>query len=343
MMDQFRTFVAAAYKAGATDILMKKGFPTRLRIGGRLVEHKKISFDGRLVTQIAKAVLAQDEMDFLRATRSVKGLFPINETMKLRFTFSFDRSGLCLYGRLLPAELRTWDSLGVPKIALNFLQKKQGLILLSGPLSSGKTSTLVSFIEYMNQIRREHIIYVDELIEYKIKSSNCVINLRQLRRDTASYSTALKYALREDPDVVVIGDISEPESACFALNIAETGHLVVAGTSTLGSVNTIFKILNLFPVNELDTMRLKLASYLIGVISQALVPDINNVELLPLFEVATITNSVANCIRKADKMIQLRSEVSRSISGLSITFEDYAEGLKKKGLLSPSWNVNSIR
>lgn len=342
MIDKFREFVATAYHAGATDIIMKKGLPVRLRIGGRLSEHRSINFEGRFITQIAKSILNQDEMDFLRATRSVKGLFVVNEEIKLRFTFSFDRSGLGLYGRLLPAELRTWDSLGVPKIALNFLQKKQGLVLLSGPLSSGKTSTIVSFVEYMNHVRREHIIYIDELIEYKIKSANCVINLRQLRRDTANYATALKYALREDPDIVVIGDISESESACFALDIAETGHLVVASISTLGVVNTIYKALNLFPITELETMRLKLAAYLVGVISQTLVPDIHQVELLPLFEVATITNAIANCIRRPDKLLQLRSEVSRSVSGVSITFEDYADSLKKKGLLSPSWNIHSL-
>jgi twitching motility protein PilT len=341
VLQEFCDFVAKAYALRVTDICIREDIPARIRLGGKLAFHDSLFFSGEKLRALAGEMLSEREGEFLSATRSVRGIFEINEDVKIRFNFCFCRSGLNFFARLLPAALRTWSCLNIPEMALSFLQKKQGLILISGPLCSGKTSTMASFIAYLNQIRREHIIYIDEQIEYKIRSQNCIVNLRQLRRDTSCTTTALKFALRQDPDIVVIGDICEPEIASFALNIAETGHLVIAGTSTVGAVNTIARMLHLFPPKELSAMRMKLAAYLIGVISQVLVPNLDKTDMQPLFEVATITPSIANSIRE-DWMAQLRSEMSRSVKGSLITFDDYAQELKQKGLLPKAFNMKSF-
>lgn len=340
ILSEFRDFVLQAYALHATDICASQNSLARIRVGGRLSVCENPAFAGEKLLPLTEVLLEERDRKLLAATRSVCGMFDISKEVKIRFKFSYCRSGLHLFARLLPVSLRSWSSLGVPEMALKFLHKKQGLILISGPLCSGKTSTISSFVEYLNQTRSEHIIYIDDLIEYKIRSDQCIVNLRQLGRDTSSTTNALKYALRQDPDIVVIGDICEPEIASFALNIAETGHLVIAGTSTLGAVNTIARMLHLFPPRELAVMRLKLAAYLIGIVSQILVPSLDKTELLPLFEVATITGSIANCVRE-DWMSQLRSEMSRSVKGSLVTFADYAQNLKAQGLLPRHFNFHN--
>jgi twitching motility protein PilT len=341
MWEQFKTFVLEAEKKKATDIHVSSKTNARLRVAGQLREFKNLTFDGKNLKSLLKYFLTPETQLQLKKQKYIQGFVEISDTLQLRHCISVNRDGFYLNARLLHKEIRTWDSLNIPKIALNFLEKKQGLILLSGPLSSGKTSTLTSFIEYLNGLRNEHIIYVDELIEHDMKSKNCIITSRQLKRDTLCYESALKNALREDPDIVVIGDISRYESAQFALDTAETGHLVIGVVSTVGALNSVSRVLNSFPASELDIARSKLAAYLIGVISQVLVPDINRLELLPVFEVFTVSGSMSNNIR-TNKMMQLQAEFSRSVNNLTITFDDYAKQLKQQNRLAPDWTINDF-
>ena len=341
ILDQFKLLLSKAYAAHATDVHIRSCGPLRVRIAGDLKEDSRFTFDTSQLHKIVTELVTEENRKRLVKYKTTEGMFEVNHNIKCRYKFSYDRGKIYLICRLLPGNIRTWENLNIPSLALQFLNKKQGLILISGPLSSGKTSTMTSFAAYLNNYRREHIILIDEIIEHKLKSNKSIVNLRQLGSDTRSYTTALKYALREDPDIIVIGEINSAESAEIAINIAETGHLVIAGVSTIGSLNTMMRVLNCFPANQLENARLKLSSYLIGIISQVLVPSLDHTTMIPLFEVMTITSSVQNNIR-GEIMNQLQAEFSRSVKGVSITFEDYAKEQQARGLISKDNYLSSI-
>ena len=336
-MEEFTEFIMKCYQRAVTDVHIRDGHSCRVRIGGELRSEKALSYHGDNLKKLIPRLIDEEERRMLSKNRSFKGMYNFSD-VKIRYNISFDRDQLYMVIRILPMLVRTWEMLEIPKLALNFLVRKQGLILISGPLNSGKTSTLASFTEYLNNNRREHIIFIDEVIEHKIQSKRCIVNLRQLGSDTLTYTTALKYALREDPDIIVLGDINSHESAEIAINIAETGHLVIAGVSTVGALNTVQRVLNCFPASQLENARLKLSAYLIGIISQVLVPDANGVAMVPAFEVMTVTPPIQNNIR-SEKTNQLKAEFSRSVKGVSICFEDYAKDLKAKGLISADFDM----
>ncbi len=333
-LDTFRQFLLNAHEKSATDVILKKGTGARVRIGGALREIRDLSFSGDEVTLVARELLSTSDWEELRTSRQIRGMLEINEGLKIRYHFSYERDSLFMTSRLLPTSVRSWENLEIPRLALNFLNKKQGLILVSGPLNSGKTSTLASFTEFLNTQRRQHIIVIDELIEHRIKSNQCIVNLRQVQTDTHSYTTALRFALREDPDILVIGSITGEASAQIVLNIAETGHLVIGALPTTGSLSTIRRFLNCFPASELENARMQLSAYLIGILSQVLVPNLRSSQLVPIFEVMTITPSISNLIRM-NKMNQLQAEFSRTVKGVSLCFEDSAKELITKGQVSP--------
>ncbi|MCJ8345943.1 Flp pilus assembly complex ATPase component TadA [bacterium] len=332
MNSVFKEFLLKAFARNATDIHLKKNGDARLRISRHLDLYEDCTYPGAKIEILCKEILSESELEQYKKNRYVKGIYRVDEKLQIRFCFSFDRGKPYLAIRLLPTKIRSWETLQVPNIALNFLRQKQGLILISGAIGSGKSSTIASFVEFLNVNRKEHIIYIDELIEFKVKSKDCIVNLRELGKDTQSYDSALRYALREDPDIIVIGELTDSKSIEFALDIAETGHLVIAGVSTIGCLNTIFRVLNSFSSQEAENSRLRLASYLIGVISQVMVPDLQGINNVPIFEALTMSNAISNSIR-SDKQNQLRAEVSRSIKGVSITFEDYAKALQSKGII----------
>ncbi|PCJ19812.1 MAG: hypothetical protein COB02_06385 [Candidatus Cloacimonadota bacterium] len=333
MNAEFKDFVLNAFAKNATDIHLKKNSDARLRISRHLDLYKDCTYSGNKIENLCKEILSETELEQYKKNRYVKGLYTVNDKLKIRYCFSFDRGKPYLAIRLLPIKINSWEMLQVPSIALNFLRQKQGLILISGAIGSGKSTTIASFVEFLNTNRREHIIYIDELIEFKIKSKDCIVNLRELGKDTQTYSSALRYALREDPDIIVIGELCDAKSIDFALDIAETGHLVIAGISTIGCLNTIFRILNSFSSQDAENSRMRLASYLIGIISQIMVSDIQGINNVPIFEAMTMSNAISNGIR-SDKQNQLRAEMSRSIKGVSITFEDYAKTLQLRGLIA---------
>ncbi len=341
MTPELLEFLRKAFESGATDVHIRHGKSPRLRLGGELREAREIAGDGFNVTQLAKSMLGEKDREVLKNQRIVQVVHDVSPKLKLRATFTFDQGKLYFTGRLLPAKVRSWDMLGVPKLAMNFLNRTQGLILVSGPLCSGKTSTMISFLSYLNQFRREHIIYMDELMEYRPQSGNCIVTLRQVGKDTTDYVSGLRYALREDPDVIAVGEVRDFQSADIALSIAETGHLMIAGVSTVGTLNSIQRVLNSFPSSMAQDARLKMSAYLIGCLSQVLVPGAQSLHPVPVFEVLTATASIQNAIR-LDKTLQLKAETSRSIKGVSITFEDYAKELKSKGLIPANIDLTDL-
>ena len=261
-----------ARKMGASDVHVTVGIPPKCRVNGELVT----LMEGRILPADSKALVEQmipgrlverfnreGEVDFSYAIKGV-GRFRVN-IFKQRGTMSF-------VIRLVNTEIPSPESLGLPQSVLELVKKKRGLILVTGPTGSGKSTTLASLIHIINQTQNKHIITLEDPIEYLHSHEKSIVNQREVGIDTQSYAGALRAALREDPDIILVGAMRDLGTIATAVTAAETGHLVLSTLHTIGAVPTIERIIDVFPMNQQAQIRLQLATLLEAIISQQLLP-----------------------------------------------------------------------
>lgn len=261
-----------ARKMGASDVHVTVGIPPKCRVNGELVT----LMEGRILPADSKALVEQmipgrlverfnreGEVDFSYAIKGV-GRFRVN-IFKQRGTMSF-------VIRLVNTEIPSPESLGLPQSVLELVKKKRGLILVTGPTGSGKSTTLASLIHIINQTQNKHIITLEDPIEYLHSHEKSIVNQREVGIDTQSYAGALRAALREDPDIILVGEMRDLDTIATAVTAAETGHLVLSTLHTIGAVPTIERIIDVFPMNQQAQIRLQLATLLEAIISQQLLP-----------------------------------------------------------------------
>lgn len=261
-----------ARKMGASDVHVTVGIPPKCRVNGELVT----LMEGRILPADSKALVEQmipgrlverfnreGEVDFSYAIKGV-GRFRVN-IFKQRGTMSF-------VIRLVNTEIPSPESLGLPQSVLELVKKKRGLILVTGPTGSGKSTTLASLIHVINQTQNKHIITLEDPIEYLHSHEKSIVNQREVGIDTQSYAGALRAALREDPDIILVGEMRDLDTIATAVTAAETGHLVLSTLHTIGAVPTIERIIDVFPMNQQAQIRLQLATLLEAIISQQLLP-----------------------------------------------------------------------
>ena len=259
-----------ARKMGASDVHVTVGIPPKCRVNGELVT----LMEGRILPADSKALVEQmipgrlverfnreGEVDFSYAIKGV-GRFRVN-IFKQRGTMSF-------VIRLVNTEIPSPESLGLPQSVLELVKKKRGLILVTGPTGSGKSTTLASLIHIINQTQNKHIITLEDPIEYLHSHEKSIVNQREVGIDTQSYAGALRAALREDPDIILVGEMRDLDTIATAVTAAETGHLVLSTLHTIGAVPTIERIIDVFPMNQQAQIRLQLATLLEAIISQRL-------------------------------------------------------------------------
>ena len=259
-----------ARKMGASDVHVTVGIPPKCRVNGELVT----LMEGRILPADSKALVEQmipgrlverfnreGEVDFSYAIKGV-GRFRVN-IFKQRGTMSF-------VIRLVNTEIPSPESLGLPQSVLELVKKKRGLILVTGPTGSGKSTTLASLIHIINQTQNKHIITLEDPIEYLHSHEKSIVNQREVGIDTQSYAGALRAALREDPDIILVGEMRDLDTIATAVTAAETGHLVLSTLHTIGAVPTIERIIDVFPMNQQAQIRLQLATLLEAIISQQL-------------------------------------------------------------------------
>lgn len=244
----------------------------------------------------------------------------------------FRRKRVSVALRLIPKVIRTMDELGLPKITYDFVNAEQGLILITGPTGSGKSTTMAAMLEYMNQNQVNHVITIEDPIEYIFESKKSIFSQRELHTDTLSFRYALKSVLREDPDVVVISEMRDPETIMAAMMIAETGHLVFATLHTSGASQTVSRIVSAFPPVQKDQVRARLADNLLGVVSQRLLP-LKKGGRVAAYEVMVNTPAIANIIRTGDTH-QLMNAIQTGQTLGMINMEKSVYNLVNKGLVS---------
>ena len=285
-----------ARKMGASDVHVTVGIPPKCRVNGELVT----LMEGRILPADSKALVEQmipgrlverfnreGEVDFSYAIKGV-GRFRVN-IFKQRGTMSF-------VIRLVNTEIPSPESLGLPQSVLELVKKKRGLILVTGPTGSGKSTTLASLIHVINQTQNKHIITLEDPIEYLHSHEKSIVNQREVGIDTQSYAGALRAALREDPDIILVGEMRDLDTIATAVTAAETGHLVLSTLHTIGAVPTIERIIDVFPMNQQAQIRLQLATLLEAIISQQLLPTADRNGRVAAFEIMYANSAVRNLI-----------------------------------------------
>lgn len=313
--------LTTATKLGASDVHVSVGIPPRCRINGELVtigEDKIMPADAKaLVEQMIPGRLVErfnqeGEVDFSYAIRNV-GRFRVN-IFKQRGTMSFV---IRLVNTTIPAP----EQLGLSREVVELTAKKRGLILVTGPTGSGKSTTLASLINIINQKYKKHIITLEDPIEYLHTHAKSVVNQREIGIDTQSYAAALRAALREDPDVILVGEMRDLDTIATAVTAAETGHLVFSTLHTIGAVATIDRIIDVFPTHQQAQIKLQLATLLEAIISQQLLPTEDRKGRVAAFEIMFANSAIRNLIREG-KSHQITSIIQTSKQSGMITMDD---------------------
>lgn len=263
--------------------------------------------------ELVKSLLDDDRLKYLEEVGEVDFSFSKPGLGRFRVNAFRQRGTYSMAIRSLPFNIPNFDTLGLPKVIKTFAKKSRGLILATGPTGSGKSTTLASLIGIINEERKCHIITIEDPIEYLHKHKNGIIDQREIGSDTKTFASALRATLREDPDVILVGEMRDPETIAIALTAAETGHLVFSTLHTVGAAKTIDRIIDSFPPAQQNQVKGQLATVLEGVISQQLIPKRDGSGVVPAIEVMIVTPAIRNLIREG-KPYQINSMIQTGTS-----------------------------
>lgn len=331
-MATIKEMLAIAKDAGASDLHITVGVPPKMRVNGQLIT---MNFE-RLLPPDTEA-LADEIMDPVqRAKFEEKGehdmSFSIPELGRYRVNAYKQRGSVAIALRLVGTEVPSPEVLGVPASVIDLYQRKRGLVLVTGPTGSGKSTTLAAIIDKINNNRECHVITLEDPIEYLHRHDKSIVNQREIGSDSGSYGAALRAALREDPDVILVGEMRDLETISTAITAAETGHLVFSTLHTIGADKTIDRIIDVFPPDQQQQIRIQLAAVLECVVSQQLIRKEHGGRVAAL-EVLFANNAIRNLIREG-KTFQIPSVMQTSRRAGMITMDDALYDLFMKDEIS---------
>jgi len=283
---------------GCSDVHFTVGLPPVVRESGTL---KQLSEYGTLheadVQQICDSITTPKEKAVLAQKSDADFAYVCNNGFRNRVNVYWQRRSTAIAIRLLRSDIPTFNNLGLPAILSDFVMHPRGLVLVTGPTGSGKSTTLAAMIEFINSSRSSHIITIEDPIEYMHKHKKCMVNQREVGVDVNGFAPALRSALREDPDVILVGEMRDYETINMAITAAETGHLVLSTLHTSDAATTIDRIIDVFPAEQQKQIRTQLASVLVGICSQALIPKLDNSGRVACLEVLANTDAIGAMIR----------------------------------------------
>lgn len=329
-MPNLHQLLKAMIEKGGSDMHITTGSPPQLRIDGRLVPLKLPPLTPAETKELCYSILTDAQKRRFEEENELDLSFGIKGLSRFRANIFMQRGAVSGAFRVIPFKIMTFQELGLPPVVAELTRKPRGLILVTGPTGAGKTTTLASIVDMINTDRHEHIVTIEDPIEYLHPHKNCIVNQREVGSDTASFKKALKYILRQDPDVVLIGEMRDLETIEAALTIAETGHLAFATLHTNSCVQTINRIIDVFPPYQQPQVRAQLSFVLEGVLSQQLLPKIGGGRVLAL-EVMIPNAAIRNLIRE-DKVHQIYSlmQVGQSKFGMQTMNQSLAMLYLKK-------------
>ncbi|MDD3734857.1 MAG: PilT/PilU family type 4a pilus ATPase [Candidatus Pacebacteria bacterium] len=325
-----------ALTRGASDVHFSVGRPPILRIDGELeeIEREKV-LTPEDASSLCPLLMKKEQQEIFYIEKDMDFAYDFQGKIRMRINAFYQRGFVSFAIRIIPPQIRTIEELHLPSILHTFTSMQQGLILVCGPAGHGKSTTLAAMVDEINHKRKEHIITIEDPIEYIFQQDKSIINQRELGFDTKDYPTALRAALRQDPDVLLIGDMRDRETMSAALTAAETGHLVFSTLHTNSASQTIDRIIDSFPPDQQDQIRIQLASSFAGVISQRLLQRIMGGRI-PACEIMVASPAISNLIRekrtfeidvvistsREKGMISLNHYLAELINQREITFEE---------------------
>jgi twitching motility protein PilT len=291
---------------GGTDLHITTNSPPQIRIDGKMVPLQLPPMTAAETKQIVYSVLTDNQKHRLEETLEVDFSFGVKGLARFRANVFFQRGAVAGAFRTIPWEMRSFKDLGLPDVVSGLCDKPRGLILVTGPTGSGKTTTLAAMLDKVNNERHEHMVTIEDPIEYLHSHKKCLVNQRELHADTHSFANALRSVLRQDPDVVLIGEMRDLETIESALRIAETGHLTFATLHTNSAAQTINRIIDVFPAHQQSQIRAQLSFVLEGILCQSLLPRANGHGRCLALEILIPNSAIRNLIRE-DKVHQIYS------------------------------------
>lgn len=332
-MLQLAQILATAIENQASDIHLTVGVPPIVRVNGRLLHVGEKPLEPEDTLAYAEALLGERLFHSYKESGECDTAHTYQDAnRKSHFRVNvFNQKNNCgIVLRLIPAEIPTIESLDLPDVFRELSAKRRGLILVTGPTGSGKTTTLAAMIEYMSRTRNEHIITIEDPIEYVFSHGSGIVNQRQIGSDTRSFAVALRAALREDPDIIMVGEMRDLETISAAITAAETGHLVMATLHTIGAAKTIDRIIDVFPPEQQAQIRTQLGAVMEAVISQQLLPNRQGNGRCLALEVMIANHAICNLIREG-KTPQITSMMQLGNSAGMLTMDQSILNLHRQG------------
>jgi twitching motility protein PilT len=325
-----------AVASGASDLHLKVGSYPMMRINGTLVvasEEKRLE---RADTEgIAKTILGPEQVEKFKKNHDVDLAYSIDGLGRFRCNVFQQRGTVGLALRVIPIKIRTIDDLGLPPILKKIAREERGLVLVTGTTGSGKSTTLAAIIDYINATRQAHVMTVEDPIEYLHRDNQSIVNQREISIDTESFAHALRASLRQDPDVILVGEMRDFETVETALHAAETGHLVFSTLHTLDATETINRIIAVFPPHQQRQVRIQLAAVLKAAISQRLLPRADGMGRAAAVEVMISTAFIRDCIVDKDKTSMINGAIAAGTSQYGMqTFDQAIFGLYSEGIVT---------
>ncbi len=333
MREKLNLFLRMLVKKGGSDLHIKAGSTVRIRVNGDLVAVTKDIIPPAWVEKLVREITNSEQYAKLQKNRSLDMAYVLDENSRFRVNIFYQMNGLSIVMRVIPTEIPDIDKLGLPKVIKDFADIPRGLVLVTGVTGSGKSTTLAAILNIINHKYYKHIITLEDPIEFVHKDDKCLINQRGIGEDSNSFKDALPAALREDPDIILVGEMRDVETIDLALHAANTGHLVFSTLHTLDAKETINRVIGMFPEEEQNRIRLALSSVLAGVISQRLVPTIDGKRVAAV-EVMKHTARIAELIAEnRDFEIPDAIAEGKEIYG-SQTFDQHLYELVMRGQIS---------
>ncbi len=328
--------LTVGFKGGASDIHLKVGLPPMFRIAGSLVSLRNADrLTPEAIRDMLYDIMSKRQQELLQNELEIDFAYGIGGVGRFRINAFHQRGSVGAAIRVIPMHVPTFDELRLPPVLKKIAEFQRGLILVTGTTSAGKSSTLAAMIDHINRVRTCHIITIEDPIEFLIRDRRSMINQREVNMDTFTFGKALKSALRQDPDVILLGELRDLETFETAMAAAETGHLVMSTLHTMDTTETINRIISLFPPHHQHSVRLQLATVLKAVISQRLVPTADGKGRAPAVEVMINTKHVRQLIEDESRVKEISEAIAAGYTSYGMqTFDQSLMSLVHSGLIT---------
>jgi twitching motility protein PilT len=325
-----------AVASGASDLHLKVGSYPMMRVNGALVVASEAKRLERSDTEtMASTLFTPEHLEKFRKNQEVDLAYSVTGLGRFRCNVYQQRGTVAMVLRVIPHKVKNIDDLGLPPVLKRIAQEERGLVLVTGTTGSGKSTTLAAMIDHINSTRSTHIMTIEDPIEYLHRDYQSIVNQREVAVDTRSFSYALRSALRQDPDVILVGEMRDHETVETALLAAETGHLVLSTLHTLDATETVNRIISVFPPHQQRQVRLQLASVLKAAISQRLMPRADGLGRVPAIEVMVTTAFIRDCIVDKDKTPMIHNAIASGTSQYGMqTFDQSIFTLYQQGFVT---------